>query len=548
MQKVLSRGYQALLTAVATLTFAIGAQGAVPAPPVNQFIGIPDTVFGQMHENDCRACHGPNPPQGVPVDLTLLKERHHNLAGLDPITQLAEIIPQGTVAPYGIAGEHYGCLSCHSVEPADGNYAVSVIRDCTVCHDTASPHHLSPQAQAGNCQACHGSLVDNGLLPENREVRNGVSVPKWLPTYSPSLITPWPSKKSNAGANGEGSCFYCHGVVPTDPNNPETYFIVDPVSLVKVYSPADTHHLPGFFNPQNCAWCHPNGGTTATTPDSSSIRTCQNCHGIPSLHNIQYDIGNPEDPQIVPGRMTPGYGHIGADSDCLGCHGFSIQQQSAAPASGPIIPQLTGLSRNVVAAGRGERLELQGFNLTNRFAPLPGFSPLEYDAVVVLTNAAGERLELHPSALNPTRIEVDLPADLAPGNYRIAARKLDKISNPEILVIKRDTWVDSADLQADGTVLITGRGFGMEPPRARGMGVEIEGISATVLHWQDDLILVAAQKAQPGHRIDVLSNYWVSSSLKRAAGIADEDGRGSKHAVPKGAKNDPKKAQTKKGR
>ncbi len=56
-------------------------QADTPAPPVNQKLGIPDTVFGSMTEAICRGCHNQSPPAGYPVDPTYLPDRHHLRAG-----------------------------------------------------------------------------------------------------------------------------------------------------------------------------------------------------------------------------------------------------------------------------------------------------------------------------------------------------------------------------------------------------------------------------------------------------------------------------------
>ena len=43
---------------------------AVPPPPVNQQIGVPDTILNALSEADCRVCHS----SGLP-------DRHHVLYG-----------------------------------------------------------------------------------------------------------------------------------------------------------------------------------------------------------------------------------------------------------------------------------------------------------------------------------------------------------------------------------------------------------------------------------------------------------------------------------
>lgn len=473
-----------VVAALLCLTHGFVADAKVPPPPVNQYIGMPDTFYqGGMTASDCRACHGPNPPSGVIdlIDTTAIADRHHNLLLDDPPL--------------------YDCLNCHTVEPdAGGNWSTSVERNCTVCHGSQAPapHHNKPAAQSGRCGACHGSLVDNGLLAENRELRGGVSVPLWLPTYQTSQVTPWPRDKVNAGPNGEGSCRYCHG--------PASGSLIDPVSGVRVNGPRATHHQTGLQTPDKCSWCHVSG---QRTDSAQAMRVCQNCHGIPSLHNIQYANNGSA---IQPGRMDPWSGHIGANSDCFGCHGFT-RAQSFAPSAGPVIPQLSALSRSVVLAGPENVVTLHGFNFVNDYSPMAGISGVQYNSVAVLTDTAGTSIELIPDVLDAVHMHISLPSDIAPGNYRVTVRKFDKSSNPATLVVRPQTRIDSAKITENGFVLVQGRGFGPAPPLAQDMGVRINERPARVLQWSDRRLLVAAAEAQAGQRLTVLSTYEVSTQL-----------------------------------
>ncbi len=97
------------------LGFAIGSVRAdVPAPPVNQTLGMLDVIFTELEEADCRACHD----SGVP-------DRHHLLFGSS--------IPAASLVPYpdangdGTPDTNYSCLNCHDA-------SFTPIRDCVVCH------------------------------------------------------------------------------------------------------------------------------------------------------------------------------------------------------------------------------------------------------------------------------------------------------------------------------------------------------------------------------------------------------------------------------
>ena len=153
-------GRSSLWGVVVGVTVLSTAWGDVPAPPVNQNIGMLDTVTGDLTEADCRVCHS----SGVP-------DRHHVLYG--------QPLPDPTLVPYPGAGTTYVCLSCH-----DENF--TVVRECTACHNQGSPHHSSQNPDNLTCSACHGDLVDD---PGDGH---------YIPTYDPSLVTPW------RGLNGDG--------------------------------------------------------------------------------------------------------------------------------------------------------------------------------------------------------------------------------------------------------------------------------------------------------------------------------------------------------
>ena len=89
---------------ITTLTLCIMLSVAngfadIPAPPVNQSIGIFDSSIGAMDEADCRICHS------GPVD-----DRHHMLYD--------SVIPPLSVVPYPDEDNDgkYTCLSCHDTD------------------------------------------------------------------------------------------------------------------------------------------------------------------------------------------------------------------------------------------------------------------------------------------------------------------------------------------------------------------------------------------------------------------------------------------------
>lgn len=470
------------LTLALLVATVVAASAAVPPPPVNQYLGIPDTVFNQMDEAACRSCHNQNPPIAA-VDPTYLPDRHHLLVDT--------AIPTPSDVPFPNGGDSipdtvYGCYNCHQVmwDAASMSYVLDPnFRDCTVCHmqtgtSGGTVHHRNTLAQSGDCAACHGSFVDKGLLDPNQNGiiaaidklddtnGDGVADGGWVPTYKPSLVTPWPSKKpANGPVNGtdtraknvfgekQGSCKFCH----SNRTGLEGAPVADntgPFAPVMVYTNSETHHTTGFGQDlAKCKWCH---SFEQTNPhlNVTPIRTCEICHGIPSLHNIQVDSGSNG---IQPGSEMANYGHIGADADCKGCHGFDSTTTSAAPSSGPVVPGLNFLSASSVQAGAA--IELSGTAFINQVQnPLTGAYDITLKSTVVLTDAAGTRKELTPVNVFDDAIQVVIPADLPAGNYSIAAKKGPKLSNPLNLAVTPKLSVASATVSS-GTVTITGSGF-----------------------------------------------------------------------------------------
>ncbi len=288
---------------------AVNGLADVPAPPVNQALGFADVSIGSQDEAGCRVCHD----SGVP-------DSHHLLYG--------ELIPDPSVVPFpdsddnGTDDTTYNCLNCHDAE-------FNIVRDCTVCHNTASPHHATADALDGDCVSCHGDFVDN------------MDDSHYIPTYDPSLVTPLrkdgEGEPDNSRGKGAGACDYCH----------DNDGLTEPVILTNM----ELHHdVTGFIDDSNtCAWCHDFGA-----PRPEQTRVCEGCHGPDSLHNIQAD--SPKDPTgtVVVGGEDAGYGHVGrdagpGDSDCWGCHGFAT---ASALEIGPTTPYLSGSNKQVIHTSR----------------------------------------------------------------------------------------------------------------------------------------------------------------------------------------------------
>jgi PKD repeat protein len=449
-----------------TLGTALVIWANVNPPPVNQKIGIPDTVFNNLTEPECRVCHvspGVDPPEGVPVDTTYLPTRHHNLVGTT--------ISCPTAAPFVTCPTTatYECLSCHTLVWDEDLYAyvLETFRDCTFCHKQtggATVHHATDTAQGKSCKPCHGSLIDN---PDDSH---------YIPTYNPSMVTPRTGLGQTTGplGAGQGGCAYCH--------RPGTDTSTD--KDIEVYTNAQTHHSTGLSvvpDPPppapwtgNCLWCHD------TNPGGSDdIRACEVCHGVASLHNIQTDSnGN----GIEPAQELAYYGHIGNNNDCNGCH-LNTSASAAAPYSGPIVPNVSGLTAANFTAGTDTVITVYGSAFTNTVQGPTG--PIELKSNVVLTAANGSTTTLTPIVITESSMDVTIPATLAAGNYELRAVKGPKASNLIVISVKPAVVINSATCSG-GAVTITGSGFSTYVNAVdSGTSVQLGANACSVNSWSD---------------------------------------------------------------
>lgn len=307
----------------------IGLSFALSPPPVEQRMGMYDTLFTTLTETSCRSCHASG------VDDT-----HHILVG--PNTQ-------------------YGCLDCHPIQP-DGS--ILVVNDCIQCHDNIfngmtirRPHHETQDALNGHCMTCHGSVVAN--------VDDG----HYISTAPPSSMTPDTKYKVINETSGRkwGGCESCH----------EQDLNASPFIAFN----NKTHHrlgnLSGFRNNNNskCELCHDFHNATYG-PDS--IRYCERCHSYESLHNIQYDYPNT--------TQESGYGHLGPN-DCQGCHA-SYVAGNLAPGADYIVPTIKFLSTNKVLEGQSTTLRISGDDF---ITTVDGVTKLS-DVIVVSNSSNSYRL------------------------------------------------------------------------------------------------------------------------------------------------------------
>jgi hypothetical protein len=310
------------------LASAMAIRANTPAPPVNQTIGIDDSVFDNLAEADCRLCHE-NPGQ-FPVDPETIPDRHHLLIG----QQVSD--PTDRPFPDGDTNGNYDCFSCHNLiwDPVTMTSQFETFRDCMFCHQQiageSTVHHLTARAQGGACAFCHGDIVTtmDGYCTINGGVCiNDSDCPDFasgetcgdghiIPVYEPSLVTPSPSggdgQPLNSRGNGAGACDYCHDYGTSDEG-------------VLVETNVNTHHGTGFFAQGNCNWCHGPGHGSGST-------NCVECHGHDSGTLYDLDASYPYTPGVETSQGRGTYKshstHTETDSDdmkgpgiyCDTCH------------------------------------------------------------------------------------------------------------------------------------------------------------------------------------------------------------------------------------
>ena len=424
---------------IAILALVSIAMALIPPPPANQDLGIYDTVFGEFDEAGCRECHS----SGLP-------DRHHML----------------------VPNEGYECLDCHPVGP--GGQGVTIIRDCTnsSCH-TSTPHHETQEALDRHCSECHGSFVD--------DYDDG----HFIPEYDPSLVTPDTSFKVENETTGKkwGGCEACHEA--------NTTWVPGP----PIMDNYETHHNLGSVS-TNCSICHFDGAAL-------DIRTCEDCHGVNSLHNIQYDYDN------TTGML--GYGHLGDNWDCMGCHAW--YEYEAAPQTGPIIPDIDEVNPASLVAGDETVVTIIGTNFVN------AMGDITYTSDVVVDNGI-EAITLTPDSITASEIVATIPA-LGEGIYGLQVDKSGVKSKLASLVVTPEVKIESATINGDNVDII-GTGFnGYDPSYDEWLGVTVEHVTgkktsileSTIVSWTDTAITVNCPDARLRDRVTVNALYGSDSAL-----------------------------------
>ena len=425
----------------------------VPPPPVNQNIGIYDTTITQFNETLCRTCHNSTVLGGVPT-------RHHRLTDMQIINPLTNV--------------PFGCGDCHPlISEGTGGTGVFIDRNCIDCHNGSvfwgnslsanvparRPHHVDTStdtlsigqpAQNRQCNFCHGSFVAN--------YNDG----HYQPSYDASFfITPYATFKATNTSTGKewGGCNACH-----QPSS-----IVTPIIGDNNFN----HHteVRDATLGEQCSWCHVispffvtitdrGTGQTITTamelrnsttekldfasgsiePGTTNISIsgtgCEKCHSVQSIHNIQNNY------TATKGQL--GYGHIGNNWDCNGCHASWVAGELTLQR--PIIPTVDAINPSVLNAGVASTLTITGSNFIND----------AYSSVVSV-----DGVTYKPKSITDKQIVVNIPA-LTAEVHKIQLVKGDVSSKLSTLTVVSNPTIKSANL-INGVLTIAGRGFSAKP-------------------------------------------------------------------------------------
>jgi len=533
------------------LVMAALAAGAVwasiPPPPVNQYLGIPDTRFAEMTFVTCLGCHGAPESASAPLKSGYLPDRHH--------LRIDTPIGEYSASPYpekSPDGKHK-CITCHAIDwvedpsrPSGGFFRFAqdpgdpVFRDCLNCHTQkknrqgeliATVHHLTERAQQANCHICHGSLIDN----PNGDHR--VPDPANNPDdpenhYDISLTTPWPGigfynsrvqlrsalraafaykldlprnpteedirRKEEAetrieyilenfdppiGETGRpmGNCTYCH------------FAGIDDVTGQRININYANHHgtgvgQPGSGSAHGCTLCH-----QPYAPPDFTIRGCERCHGITSLHSIEYDaMGD----GVVAGEELPFFGHIGNRKNCDGCHRNTRDEMvyassgSIQPGDATIIPEISWISESVAVVGSQGRLQIVGSGFVEK---ADGRDEMAEEIWIRLIGNDGTMVDIPPDNVSLTHMEATLPADLQAGSYTLTVTKTNfpgtELSSTGIhFLVKPEVAIDN--LQCEGQHLtLTGSGFGSYlDAEDSGTALLADGEKCTIESWNENRI------------------------------------------------------------
>ncbi len=562
------------------VSITTGAWASIPPPPVNQYLGITDARFKEMTFTTCIGCHGSPEREGSPLKSGYLPDRHH--------LRIDTPIGPYSASPYpekSPDGKHK-CVTCHLIDwvedpskPAGGFFRFAQnpddaqFRDCLNCHKQkkdgkgelmATVHHLTDRAQRAQCHLCHGSLIDdpNGShrIPDPA---NHPDDPERH--YDISLSTPWPGisfyndrvqlrsaleaafayklelpanpteaqlqEKEEAEAQiqyilenfdppiGEtgrpmGNCSYCH------------FAGIDDLTGQRININYANHHGTGVGQPgsgsiHTCSLCH-----QPYDPPDYTIRGCERCHGMTSLHSIEYDaVGD----GITIGEELPFFGHIGNPKNCDGCHKNSKNEMAAASTGLPLqsataTPGIVGISRSSIVAGSPISLHITGSAFTDapslRSASNESTSPATW---LRLLRSDGLVIDIPPENVSATHMEITIPSQIEAGSYNLSVTKRgpngNELSSTSIhFLVRPRVSIEDIQCETNHSVTLTGSGFGgYVDAEGAGTFLSIDGEKCTIDLWNDNKIIASCAAGTTGsvHLKSVFGEAFASSSCLR---------------------------------
>ncbi len=435
------------------------------------------------------------------------------------------------------------CLNCHKQTVDDnGNLKATVHhltqkaqqKLCYQCHgsavNNATDDHRIPDPTADKARNCH--RVDPTAIDPNNPISTERN------NYNITLITPWPGDNyddpawknvlrdfysecpdvaevyleeggqfqinppryryemdsddnitailvpdDEAGGRRTGNCEHCHfaGDNPGDDVQPNTGLAKSDVGTNMTNHHGSGVGQPGSGSVHTCNLCH-----APESPPDYAIRGCELCHGISTLHAIEYDaVGD----GIDPGNEKPFMGHIGNDLNCRGCHlnfrtgeVFEASSRSLSGSSGSEFgglsgyntpaPDIESLSTAGAIAGTTTPLTITG---TGFYAVVnTSFGIKESIPHVELIDSSGviTKLDLGRSDVTETTVNVTIPATMQADTYELyvvkgiryeetdqVGRDFSQQSGTVPFLITHNPTIESVNC-SDGTVTINGFGFG----------------------------------------------------------------------------------------
>jgi hypothetical protein len=515
---------------VAILLFALLAgiaNAAIPAPPVNQNLGLPDTQMPNVPVELCKGCH-----PGAP-------DIHHYMVSGGPGSNF---IPTTTL----------GCMDCHPVISG----VLTISRNCHDCHDgtpwavnpninlatirgaPGRPHHNATKNSASNaiikvaylaadrhCKTCHG----DGYL-DNYDDGHAV------PTYNTSMVTPLADFKINSTVgNGKefGGCAACHDVGTE--------------GTVSVFNNHDTHHYETTsMLGRQCNYCHVSFGARAEpTPDYSpdpsasplrvwlnasypsytsmfnwdtsmrhvefrnnTIMTwmndpingtgCEKCHSVRDLHNIETGApGLGLDQAQVLAAQLPGYGHIGNNSDCNGCHqGWAGATDNPFP--GPKAMVINSITPGVLTADVATDLTIVG----------DGFVEDPYTTTLLIDDS--------PVAATITAGQIVASVNLPVGVHSVVVKKDVATTTLTTVIAVKPGTISSAQLEGT-TLTVNGAGLGADQTvvvivKSDGSRIASDSVTSST----DEQIVAVASQAAVGDTIEVVTPTGLATATIEA--------------------------------